>query len=157
MLQAGNRCPSRPVRERQGSGRHVEDAGLSLVGTQSQPVRDRVLHHGGGEEGLDVLSGQDYAVPCRPTVSRASRASTSFRPRQAATIMLPVVETAFLHLDNRLGLILLYVMYGLGFNIFIFTAYIKSIPRELEEAAAIDGASTWGVFWRVIFPQPSAS
>ena len=68
-------------------------------------------------------------------------------------IMLPVAkETALLHLDNRLGLILLYVVYGLAFNIFIFTAYIQSIPRELEEAAAIDGASTWGVFWRVIFP-----
>jgi raffinose/stachyose/melibiose transport system permease protein len=68
-------------------------------------------------------------------------------------IMLPVAkETALLHLDNRLGLILLYVVYGLAFNIFIFTAYIQSIPRELEEAAAMDGASTWGVFWRVIFP-----
>ena len=33
------------------------------------------------------------------------------------------------------GLILLYVVYGLAFNIFIFTAYIQSIPRELEEAA----------------------
>ncbi|WP_249998294.1 carbohydrate ABC transporter permease [Actinoplanes sp. M2I2] len=68
-------------------------------------------------------------------------------------IMLPVAkETAILHLDNRLGLILLYVVYGLAFNIFIFTAYINSIPRALEEAAAIDGASTWAVFWRVIFP-----
>jgi raffinose/stachyose/melibiose transport system permease protein len=68
-------------------------------------------------------------------------------------IMLPVAkETALLHLDNRLGLILLYVVYGLAFNIFIFTAYIQSIPRELEEAAAIDGASTWGIFWKVIFP-----
>jgi raffinose/stachyose/melibiose transport system permease protein len=68
-------------------------------------------------------------------------------------IMLPVAkETAILHLDNRIGLILLYVVYGLAFNIFIFTAYINSIPRELEEAAAIDGASTWSVFWRVIFP-----
>jgi raffinose/stachyose/melibiose transport system permease protein len=68
-------------------------------------------------------------------------------------IMLPVAkQTALLHLDNRAGLILLYVVYGLAFNIFIFTAYINSIPRELEEAAAIDGASTWGVFWRVIFP-----
>jgi raffinose/stachyose/melibiose transport system permease protein len=68
-------------------------------------------------------------------------------------IMLPVAkETAVLHLDNRLGLILLYVVYGLAFNIFIYTAYIHSIPRELEEAAAIDGASTWGVFWKVIFP-----
>lgn len=68
-------------------------------------------------------------------------------------IMLPVAkETAMLHLDNRVGLILLYVVYGLAFNIFIFTAYIQSIPRELEEAAAIDGASTWGIFWKVIFP-----
>lgn len=68
-------------------------------------------------------------------------------------IMLPVAkETAVLHLDNRAGLILLYVVYGLAFNIFIFTAYINSIPRGLEEAAQIDGASTWGVFWRVIFP-----
>jgi raffinose/stachyose/melibiose transport system permease protein len=68
-------------------------------------------------------------------------------------IMLPVAkETAILNLDNRIGLILLYVVYGLAFNIFIFTAYINSIPPALEEAAAIDGASTWGVFWRVIFP-----
>jgi raffinose/stachyose/melibiose transport system permease protein len=68
-------------------------------------------------------------------------------------IMLPVAkQTAFLNLDNRLGLILLYVVYGLAFNIFIFTAYIRSIPRELEEAATMDGASTWGTFWKVIFP-----
>ncbi|MGK5681457.1 carbohydrate ABC transporter permease [Actinoplanes sp. URMC 104] len=68
-------------------------------------------------------------------------------------IMLPVAkETAILHLDNRVGLILLYVVYGLAFNIFIFTAYINSIPPALEEAAAIDGASTWAIFWRVIFP-----
>jgi raffinose/stachyose/melibiose transport system permease protein len=68
-------------------------------------------------------------------------------------IMLPVAkETAILHLDNRVGLILLYVVYGLAFNIFIFTAYINSIPRALEEAASIDGASTWAVFWKVIFP-----
>ncbi|BCY09012.1 carbohydrate ABC transporter permease [Actinoplanes sp. L3-i22] len=68
-------------------------------------------------------------------------------------IMLPVAkETAILHLDNRVGLILLYVVYGLAFNIFIFTAYINSIPVALEEAASIDGASTWAVFWKVIFP-----
>lgn len=68
-------------------------------------------------------------------------------------IMLPVAkETALLGLDNRLGLVLLYVVYGLAINIFLFTAYIRSIPPELEEAAAMDGASTWGTFWRVIFP-----
>lgn len=68
-------------------------------------------------------------------------------------IMLPVVkETALLGLDTPVGLVLLYTVYGLSFNIFIFTAYIKSIPIELEEAARMDGASTWGVFWKVVFP-----
>jgi len=68
-------------------------------------------------------------------------------------IMLPVVkQTAALGLDNRAGLVLLYVVYGLAFNIFIFTAYIRSIPEELEEAAITDGAGTWTVFWRIIFP-----
>jgi raffinose/stachyose/melibiose transport system permease protein len=68
-------------------------------------------------------------------------------------IMLPVAkQTALLQLDNRVGLVLLYVVYGLAFNIFIFTAYIRSLPSELEEAAVVDGARTWTVFWKVIFP-----
>lgn len=68
-------------------------------------------------------------------------------------IMLPVVkQSALLNLDNQLGLIILYTVFGLSLNVFIYTAYIQSIPLELEEAARVDGASTWGVFWRVIFP-----
>ncbi|MFH8252277.1 carbohydrate ABC transporter permease [Microbacterium sp. B2969] len=68
-------------------------------------------------------------------------------------IMLPLVkQTALLGLDNQAGLIILYTVYGLSLNIFIYTAYIRSIPIELEEAARIDGASTWRVFWSVIFP-----
>lgn len=68
-------------------------------------------------------------------------------------IMLPVVkETAMLRIDNEVGLILLYAVYGLAFNILLYTSYIKSIPMELEEAAALEGASRWTIFWRVIFP-----
>lgn len=68
-------------------------------------------------------------------------------------LMLPVAkQVAFLGLDNQVGLILLYVVYGLSFNIFIFVAYINSIPKELEEAAVMDGASTWTVFRKIIFP-----
>lgn len=68
-------------------------------------------------------------------------------------IMLPLVkQTAILGLDNQVGMILLYTIYGLSLNIFIYTAYIRSIPIELEEAARVDGASTWRVFWQVIFP-----
>lgn len=68
-------------------------------------------------------------------------------------IMLPVVkETAILGLDNQVGLILLYAIFGLSLNTFIYTAFIRSIPIELEEAARTDGASTWRTYWSVIFP-----
>lgn len=68
-------------------------------------------------------------------------------------IMLPLVkQTSLLGLDNQVGMIILYTIYGLSLNVFIYTAYIRSIPIELEEAARMDGASTWGVFWKIIFP-----
>nr|WP_240680352.1 carbohydrate ABC transporter permease [Alloscardovia theropitheci] len=68
-------------------------------------------------------------------------------------IMLPLAqEIGWLHLDNQLGLIILYVVLGLGTNLFIGIGFIRSIPESLEEAARIDGASTWRVFWRIIFP-----
>ncbi|WP_104101108.1 carbohydrate ABC transporter permease [Cryobacterium sp. M96] len=68
-------------------------------------------------------------------------------------IMLPVVkETALFGLDNQVGLILLYAVFGLSLNVFIYVAFIKSIPIELEEAAYTDGATTWRVYWQIIFP-----
>lgn len=70
-----------------------------------------------------------------------------------AIIMLPVVkETSSLGIDNQIGLTFLYVVYGLAFNVFVYVAYIKSIPISLEEAAIIDGCGVWKLFWRIIFP-----
>ncbi len=42
--------------------------------------------------------------------------------------------------------------FGGAFNIFLLRQFFMSIPRELDEAARIDGCSTWGIFWRVILP-----
>ncbi|WP_454293794.1 carbohydrate ABC transporter permease [Salana multivorans] len=68
-------------------------------------------------------------------------------------VMLPLVkQTSLLGLDNQGGLILLYTLFGLSLNIFIYAAYIRSVPLELEEAARMDGASNWMVFWRIVFP-----
>ena len=68
-------------------------------------------------------------------------------------IMLPVVkQTALLGIDNEAGLILLYVVYGLAFNLLLYTSYIRSVPHEIEESAAVDGASRWSIFWRIVFP-----
>lgn len=68
-------------------------------------------------------------------------------------IMLPIVkQTSAMGIDNKWGLIFLYVVYGLAFNVFLYVAYIKSIPISLEEAAIIDGCSVWQVFWKIVFP-----
>jgi raffinose/stachyose/melibiose transport system permease protein len=70
-----------------------------------------------------------------------------------AIVMLPIAKlTALAGLDNRIGLGLIYVIFGLSLNIFIYVGYLRSIPRELEEAASVDGAGTWRTFWSVIWP-----
>lgn len=77
--------------------------------------------------------------------------SAMFIPFQI--IMLPVVKvTTDLHMNNVVGLIILYIVYGLAFNVFVYVGYIRSIPYELEEAANVDGASIWGTYWKIIFP-----
>ena len=50
------------------------------------------------------------------------------------------------------GLILVEIAYGLPFCILLFRAFIASVPRELDEAAVVDGASPLQIFFRVIFP-----
>lgn len=68
-------------------------------------------------------------------------------------IMLPLVkQVSFFHMDNVPGLIILYIVMGLPMNIFLYSGYVKSIPTALDEAATIDGANTFQMFYKVIFP-----
>ncbi|PWJ49067.1 carbohydrate ABC transporter membrane protein 2, CUT1 family [Quadrisphaera granulorum] len=68
-------------------------------------------------------------------------------------IALPQVKlTAYLSLDNPVGVALLHVMFQLSFSVLLYSAFLRSIPGELEESARIDGATTWQVFWKLIFP-----
>jgi raffinose/stachyose/melibiose transport system permease protein len=68
-------------------------------------------------------------------------------------VALPQVKlTAALGLDNPFGVALLHIMFQLAFNVLLFSAYIRSIPVELEESARIDGCSTWQTFRRVVMP-----
>lgn len=54
--------------------------------------------------------------------------------------------------DSTIGLILVYTAGGVPFNTFFLRGYMETIPRELEEAAIVDGAGMWTVYWRVILP-----
>lgn len=68
-------------------------------------------------------------------------------------IMLPVVKlTSKFGLDNLYGLIVLYIVYGLSFNVLLYVGYLKSLPQELDEAARVDGATVWQTFWKIVFP-----
>ncbi|MGW3731291.1 carbohydrate ABC transporter permease, partial [Streptomyces sp. NPDC000851] len=44
------------------------------------------------------------------------------------------------------------VGYYVPFGVFVFSAFVRTIPVELEEAAAMDGSGRFGTFWRVVFP-----
>ncbi len=57
-----------------------------------------------------------------------------------------------LKLDNPLGLILIYLGFGAGLSVFMFSGFIKTVPKTIEEAATIDGCNTLQVFWLVVFP-----
>lgn len=70
-----------------------------------------------------------------------------------AVIMLPVARhMSNLNLHSIPGLIILYVVYGLPLNVFFYAGYMKTIPADFEEAAWMDGASTFYTFWKLIFP-----
>ncbi len=57
-----------------------------------------------------------------------------------------------LHLDNPLGIIVLYLGFGAGLSVFIFSGFIKTIPREIEEAATIDGCNPIQTFFLIVLP-----
>lgn len=57
-----------------------------------------------------------------------------------------------LRLDNPVGMILIYLGFGAGLSVFMFSGFIKSIPVEIEEAAMIDGCNPIQTFFLVVFP-----
>jgi raffinose/stachyose/melibiose transport system permease protein len=58
-----------------------------------------------------------------------------------------------LHIMNSyVGIILLYIALGIPFAVFAYYGYLHTLPRELDEAAVIDGCNPWQLFARIVFP-----
>lgn len=57
-----------------------------------------------------------------------------------------------LHLDNPIGIIVLYVGFGAGMASFMFSGFIKSVPLALEEAAMIDGCNPLQTYFHIVLP-----
>ena len=70
-----------------------------------------------------------------------------------AVLMMPLVkQTAQLGIANRFGVIVLYTVFFMPMNLMLYAGYLKNIPTALEEAAHVDGASAFKIFWKIIFP-----
>lgn len=99
---------------------------------------------------------------CSYPLSRLARRWTTFTYGLfviGITVPEFVVLTPLYLLMHQLGLlnsypsvILGYAALNLPFAVFFYTGFLKSIPVELDEAAAIDGCSPFGTFWRVVLP-----
>jgi raffinose/stachyose/melibiose transport system permease protein len=55
-------------------------------------------------------------------------------------------------INTRLGMVLLYAAIAIPISLFIAYGYVSTIPREIDEAAVIDGCSPWALLFRVIAP-----
>jgi arabinogalactan oligomer/maltooligosaccharide transport system permease protein len=59
---------------------------------------------------------------------------------------------ASLGLNSHGGLILVYMGYVLGINVWLMKGFFDSVPRDIDESAMVDGASNWQIFWSLIIP-----
>ncbi|HTZ93606.1 MAG TPA: carbohydrate ABC transporter permease [Streptosporangiaceae bacterium] len=73
-------------------------------------------------------------------------------PAQALIIALFLDFERLNLLQNLLGLIIVYSAQALPVSIWMLRNFVATIPKELEEAAAIDGATGFRIFWRILFP-----
>lgn len=68
-------------------------------------------------------------------------------------VMYTMTKTAdTLHLNNLVGMLVLYLGFGAPMAVFMFSGFVKGIPVDLEEAALIDGCNPISMFTKVIFP-----
>lgn len=79
-------------------------------------------------------------------------ASTMFIPGIAISYPIFRMIKAFGLYDTKTGLILTYISFNVAVSFFVIRSYFLSIPKELDEAALIDGAGYGSIFFRIILP-----
>ncbi|MCX5336126.1 MULTISPECIES: carbohydrate ABC transporter permease [unclassified Streptomyces] len=67
-------------------------------------------------------------------------------------IDLPGITMSGKLYDSALGLVLIHVAFQSGFCAFVLANYMRSLPHELTEAALVDGASVWRMYWQIVLP-----
>lgn len=73
-------------------------------------------------------------------------------PIELAVVPIFYLLGSFGMVDSRLGLVLVYAATGIPFSVFVLAAFMRGLPRELEEAARLDGAGELRIFAQVMLP-----
>jgi multiple sugar transport system permease protein len=74
-----------------------------------------------------------------------------FRIFLALPMVAPLSDNGVLY-DQYIGIMVIHVAFQLGFCTFVLSNYMKTLPKELNEAAVVDGASVWKTYWTIILP-----
>ncbi|MFI7401319.1 carbohydrate ABC transporter permease [Streptomyces sp. NPDC049541] len=72
--------------------------------------------------------------------------------RMYLLIDLPGITVSGKLYDSALGLVLIHVAFQSGFCAFVLSNYMRMLPHELTEAALVDGASVWRMYWQIVLP-----
>ena len=78
--------------------------------------------------------------------------SQRFLPPIAIVLPIFLLYRSYGLYDTRLGLILIYTVMTLPLTVWMMYAYFRQLPKEMEEAALVDGCTRWGALWRVALP-----
>ena len=73
-------------------------------------------------------------------------------PAQVILIPLFIMLNSVYLTDSLIGLNLVYIGVSMPFTVFLLVGFFRSLPVEVEEAAALDGASPWATMWRIAMP-----
>jgi len=73
-------------------------------------------------------------------------------PQQALVVSLFIDFRKLNLLDSLVGLIAVYIAFALPVTIWMLRNFAATVPKDLEEVAAIDGAGAWTRFWRILLP-----
>ena len=129
---------------------------LTRLGIWKYFINSAVIATAGTLISITMLCMAAYVVarfrfPGRKLVS-ALFLSTMFVPPSALTFPIYHLVKRFGLFDTRTGLILVYACSGIAISFMVIRNYFAIIPKELDEAARIDGASYFQTFFRVMLP-----
>jgi len=92
-----------------------------------------------------------YRIPFAGAITVLLLGGMMLAPTVALIPLFRLLQTLGIF-DTYWGLIVLYTAFRIPFTVFLIRAYMVTISREIEDAAIVDGANRWQVFWLVIMP-----